>query len=876
MHTQRSHWTHAGLTFFLTVLAAGIFLPWIRVHPESVHQYFNGLNDWLRIAFVFCLCVVFTSLMFKLLSPRIGQLEHWKHWKSCPPAWLAALLGAFVAAIVDIFGGFQEHGYRTTCWEWLGYGGGSLVIVGWYSGLWSAIVRWRRMQKPSQAEPAKTITVQDFENAPWEEIEKWLESDAPAQYDFLGNRTVADRLSRLLANGTRSIGIVGRFGAGKTTLVLQIEKRLKANESADRRYFVCRHSCWGFETSASAIHDMLRSAISQIGAVVDTFEVDSLPEAYRQTFSAGGDWLKTISNLVLRNPDPMEQFSRLDDLLEVIGGRLVFIVEDLDRNETRNFEIQEVLAFLERLKEYPHLSFVLTGGLSSSQSIDYSKLCDHIESMKTMQPRQSSGLITRVRERCRDNAVFPHVALGDENQDYEWNPLRTMFKRNHEELDLLQAVSCLLNTPRSLRHALGRTLSAWQTLYGEIAFDHLLGVNILRFGAPECFNFLIRRWDRLHSRPDLNRFNTQARIDGIRQAIFDDWNRTIENVEWNPTAAIQVMQSILPATEYWLVDAVRSGNSQRGWQQVSEERYWNRAVNEAIDDDDVRDQEVIRDMQAWTDAPGTTTDLVRKLTSLPHYANIWEKLADALFAQPPDDILLLCEQVITRILDQEKASACDCSQGFVHTWRFASGRIRYHPHVREWLQDRISEAADWSIEMVNALWHYYCTPGKQYSVLRMEDAELVRGHVVDTMRARVVDGSALIARLCPNVSKTLCKLVFDPGDHDDRILADACSWSWLSPHVLAALKSRNVLAALNCGALLDGRASKPEQVSVNPEVLDQFFGDDANEVIDLLESMIDQFPEAHQSHVKNLIGAARRYLTGGTVPETHAGEIDHD
>ncbi|GEM_PF-4613535 len=307
----------------------------------------------------------------------------------------------------------------------------------------------------------------------------------------------------------------------------------------------------------------------------------------------------------------------------------------------------------------------------------------------------------------------------------------------------------------------------------------------------------------------------------------------------------------------------------------SEERYWNRAVNEAIDDE-VRDQEVIRDMQAWTSAPGTSTDLVRKLTSLPHYSDIWENLAGAHFTNRPDDILLLCAQVITRILDREKASACVDSQGFAHTWLFAYGRIRYHPNIREWLQDRISEAADWSIEMVNALWDYCCIPKSKYSVLRMEDAELVRRHVVDTIRARVVDGSALIVRLSPNASATLYQLVFDPGDHDDRILADARSWSWLGPHVLAALKSRNVLAARNCGKLLDGRASTPEQVSVDTEVLDQFFGDDASEVIDLIESMIDEFPETHQSHVRNLIGAARRYLTGRTIPETHAGEINDD
>src|SRR5690606_10287438 len=98
------------------------------------------------------------------------------------------------------------------------------------------------------------ITIQDIENAPWEEIETWLRSDEPARYDFLDNQSVADRVSGLIAGGTRSVGIVGPYGAGKTSVVHWVTERLTENRDAGRRYFVSHHSCWGFETSASAIH----------------------------------------------------------------------------------------------------------------------------------------------------------------------------------------------------------------------------------------------------------------------------------------------------------------------------------------------------------------------------------------------------------------------------------------------------------------------------------------------------------------------------------------------------------------------------------------------------------------------------------------------
>ena len=277
---------------------------------------------------------------------------------------------------------------------------------------------------------------------------------------------MAHRVSNLVSEGIRSVGIVGPFGAGKTSIVSWITDRLKRHEIGGRKFFVCHHSCWGFETSASAIHDMLGSAVSNLSAEIDTFQVDSLPESYRKTFSAGGDWVETISNLVLLKPDPVEQFSRLSDLLENIGGRLVFIVEDLDRNETRNFEIQEVLAFLERLKDYPNVSFILTGGLSSSNRIDYVKLCDHIEYMRTMQADQSSKIIKKVCSRCWDKTVFPHIRLDDLNRSYEWNDLTDGILSAFREMSRPEAVAELLNTPRSLRHALSYTWKNWQVLYG--------------------------------------------------------------------------------------------------------------------------------------------------------------------------------------------------------------------------------------------------------------------------------------------------------------------------------------------------------------------------------------------------------------------------
>ncbi len=365
------------------------------------------------------------------------------------------------------------------------------------------------------------------------------------------------------------------------------------------------------------------------------------------------------------------------------------------------------------------------------------------------------------------------------------------------------------------------------------------------------------------------------RVEAIRRAVLDDWNRTIHNVEWNPAAALQLIQFILPATTYWLVDKTRRGHSENHQQHMSEERYWIRAINESLGGDDVRDQSVFRDIQTWLQAPDITAELVTKLTRSPQYAEIWENFAGVFFANRPVEILRLCEQVIRRILCDQGSLASDNSQGFIHTWRFAHRRVSRHPENRAWLQNRISDAASVSIAMVNALWHYYGNPG-QYSILRNKHGGPVRQHVLDTMRAGITNGPALIARLSANESATLYQLIFDPGDDDGTILADVQSWMWMGSSILDAMKIGNTVAAANCGRLLGVRVSGLERMTVNTEVLDQFFGTNATEVIDILESMIDNIPEVDQLLVRNVVAAAREHLARGDLPDEQEGESDAD
>ena len=296
---RRHHWIHWLLTL-AAVVAAGVYLlPCLRSHPESFHSFFRGLYDWQRVSFNFLACALFTYATFSLLSPH---LCHLRQVRTQPPTWFAFLLGAFVVALLDLTFGLSRHGYTASIWEWIGYAGGSIALAAFVRRLFAF------EKAPLSARPTNGVGDATHLPSDWASFEDWLRIDAPARYDLLGSRAVATRVQERLVSGTRSVGIIGPFGIGKTSIVSWVLEIVKADTRAKvPSLLFSQHSCWGFETSASAIHTMLEEAINQVERYTDTYPVKSLPESYRQMFSAGGQWLDNVSKLFFRQGDPLPE-----------------------------------------------------------------------------------------------------------------------------------------------------------------------------------------------------------------------------------------------------------------------------------------------------------------------------------------------------------------------------------------------------------------------------------------------------------------------------------------------------------------------------------------------------------------------------------------
>jgi len=854
-------WVHWLLTLTVVTLVGVLVIPFLRSWPESIHARLGSLAAWQRSAFILGACIGFVAILFRLFSPRLGHLPY---PRANPPVWLAWFVGICLVGAIDLIVGLSPQQYTASIWEWFAYGGGSTGLVILYVWL---TTRGTEASGAKAGRAAGDVTATPTD---WPSLESWLFADAPADHDFLGNYAVARRLKTMLINGTRSIGIVGPFGAGKTTIVEWIVGMVEAEQHRTPPLLLfSQNSCWGFESSASAIHTMLADGIKRVGKYIDTSPVASLPESYRQMFSVGGDWLDKVSRLFFRNRDPIEQFRTLSNLLRAMDSRLVFIIEDLDRNSSHSFDIQDVLAFLQQLKEFPNLSFVLTGGLNAPKRIDFAKLCDHIEYLKTVSVQDSATLVCCLRERCLDGSALPHEVMTptDENQ---WTHASWMFLLRLDEIQPPEAIARLLSTPRSLRHALGRTYRAWQSLVGEIDWDHLLAVNVLRYAAPEALSFLLRHWNRLNGEPS-NEDYKQRQVEGARSALKQEWEEIIRDVEWDAKAARALIDFILPATQAWL-DNDRQGNTPR-LQGVQQERYWQRALNEVLGAAEIPDQSVARDIIQWRNSPSSESSLVNGLCSSEEYCTVWENLARRYWGVPipelvrptqevtsrPDNILLLSQQVISRICIQHGSAAAGDSQGFSSVWRVSKQCVPRTEGNRAWLEGQIREAMSTSLALANILFRWWATSGD--SIVRPEDENNVRAFVLEVAKEKLSDSQHLRRIVNPKRPGELQTLVFLPsGDGHPTTCTDIESWKWLGPVLLDALKQGDKTIAMEVYWLvanLGADARNSGQYQVDPAVLQGFFGEGTTEVIQLLNDMSGRLEEDERKFVSAMVESAK-------------------
>ncbi len=235
-------------------------------------------------------------------------------------------------------------------------------------------------------------TVQDKE-----QLISWLEQETPIRSpseDIFDFSIIARRIARLLkAKKMRTIGVVGSYGSGKTSLLNLTEHYLLHHESDgcsegsepnalfSGEIIVCRVDGWG-RTKGSIAQQILAIALENTKTSVDCLSIIQLPANYSRAIGAmkwiGGPVLEALLHA---SYDPLAQITKLDRILAAAQLRLVIFLEDLDRNTSDEIIRDEMPALLDRLRAMRNISFVLAIGTEQQYSQILVRICDHVEAI---------------------------------------------------------------------------------------------------------------------------------------------------------------------------------------------------------------------------------------------------------------------------------------------------------------------------------------------------------------------------------------------------------------------------------------------------------------------------------------------------------------
>lgn len=507
-----------------------------------------GLNI-LSIAFILYILNVF--FVFK-----ITQLKNISCQIKYPPITISVL----ICVLILFFSSDYEFSPINLSFIQKYHLSTSLILIALLAGLllWNHSKNGILNNKKSDLED---VTIPEWieENSENSYLYRWLNTENPINHpkdDLSSRRVYADRIAeKLLKKGERNhICLIGPFGIGKTSIWKMTNEILN-----NKNFIFVPIDGWGIpEGSCAAI--ILNEIVYALSDYVDSAAIKAIPKEYTEAIAgtdlSGASFISSI--LLLHNKkSPIQILNKIDKILSCIGKRIVVVLEDFDRNENHLKTSNEIASLLDRLRQLNSIDFILCIGVGEGSEVlsrisTYREDIAHFNTKATVQK-----VIHLMNEYTKYKNIEP-IEQGVEHLDY---------------------INDVIKTPREMKYILRRSLSAWEKLAGEVNYQDLLIVNILRHSSPETLSLIVENFEEFKK-------GKRENDDGPLIKLFN------ESVKNNSVNAISNLVKILfPKWNFDTYVKLRSSFQRLDDTQGSE--YLNRILSESVSDD-LKDVEFIK------------------------------------------------------------------------------------------------------------------------------------------------------------------------------------------------------------------------------------------------------------------------------------------
>lgn len=354
--------------------------------------------------------------------------------------------------------------------------------------------------------------------------------------DNYGREFIIDRLTNHLLGLKKEVvfrrmALCGDFGSGKSSILNMVEESIgKQVKNNDKQWIFVHFDVWGRADETPNVQGVLLSSIiKQLTRYFETSNVQGLPNNYLATLKDAHHFTKLLVHLASASPDPIVQLASLNQLIKSNGYRLCVFIEDIDRNIDAIKATNALAPLLNNLKDNDHISFILSLGYSSNASHIINRVIDYREDMPMTnfdKPLQNFVEVL-LRQSSDDNIkLFNDSIVGN-----------SLCKTStYKSKVIYQQLISLIETPRQFAGIKREVTSKWLTLQGELNFDDLLILSVLKIVHPIAFDFI-----SLH----IN-FLQQVEGEGSKKSLDELWIKQTEGVSFESASVKEIICYLLP------------------------------------------------------------------------------------------------------------------------------------------------------------------------------------------------------------------------------------------------------------------------------------------------------------------------------------------
>ena len=296
----------------------------------------------------------------------------------------------------------------------------------------------------------------------------------------------------------------------------------------------------------------------------------------------------------------------MDNVLIALDKRLIIFLEDVDRNKSDEVFFNEIASLLDNLRQLNRVSFVLAIGQQYDAGEILIKTADHVENVPRLNRFDVINSLETFRSYCikRCPDIVNTISKNYDKDRMGWNRstmIQAVAEIDDYRLKLIDTISKLTDNPRVLKHALRKTLTDWEKLAGEIDFNDLLIVNVLKTVDERIFSFIDKNIGRLCT---FVSNNDEKEQDEQKKILVSEFNRAKEKAVYNVDAVLVLLNALFPGfTDSNMMDWLQRQDL-IGYQHIANDeptKYWERVKRGELYENEISDCEILEVLNKWNE-----------------------------------------------------------------------------------------------------------------------------------------------------------------------------------------------------------------------------------------------------------------------------------